>query len=48
MYTNAQSLMEHKDEIFHHVMKKGSPAIVALSEARVDDNIEDYEINIRR
>ncbi|XP_025268586.1 uncharacterized protein LOC112639318 [Camponotus floridanus] len=47
MYTNAQSLVEHKDEIFHQIMKKRNPAVVALSETRVDANIEDFEINIR-
>lgn len=38
--------MEHKDEIFHQIMKKRNPAVVALSETRVDANIEDSEINI--
>lgn len=47
MYTNTQSLMEHKDEIFHQIMKKRNPAVGALSEMRVDANIEDSEINIR-
>lgn len=47
MYTNAQSLVEHKDEIFHQIMKKRNPAVIALSETRVDANIEDSEINIR-
>lgn len=47
MYTNAQSLLEHKDEILHQVMKERSPVIVALSGMRVDENIEDFEINIR-
>lgn len=47
MYTNAQSLLEHKDEIFHHIVMKRNPVIVALSETRVDDRIEDFEINIR-
>lgn len=46
MYTNVQSLMAHREEIFHHIMKQRRPAIVALSEARVDDSVEDFEINI--
>ena len=32
LYTNAQSLMAHKDEIQHQIMKKMNPAFVALSE----------------
>ena len=46
MYTNAQSLMAHKDEIHHHIMKKINPAIIALSETRLIADIEDSEINI--
>ena len=46
MYTNAQSLMRHKDEIQHRIMKNVNPAIVALSETRLTDEIEDKEVNI--
>lgn len=46
MYTNAQSLMAHKDEMQHQIMKKINPAIIALSETRLIAEIEDCEVNI--
>jgi hypothetical protein len=46
MYTNAQSLMAHKDEIQHQIMKKVNPAFVALSESRLTAEIEDCEVNV--
>src|SRR5436309_2179760 len=46
MYTNAQSLMAHKDEIRHQIMEKINPAILALTETRLTDVIEDSEVNI--
>lgn len=46
LYTNAQSLMAHKDEIQHQIMKKMNPAVIALSETRLTDEIEDYEVNV--
>lgn len=46
MYTNARSLLAHKDEIFHQVMESVNPAFVALSETRITRNIEDYEVNV--
>jgi len=46
MYTNAQSLMAHKDEIQHQVMKKLNPAFIALSESRLTPEIGDCEINV--
>ncbi|CAK9822953.1 hypothetical protein ANTRET_LOCUS1383 [Anthophora retusa] len=47
MHTNAESLVEHKDEIFYQIKKKRNPVVVALSETRVDATIKDFEINIR-
>lgn len=46
LYTNAQSLIAHKDEIQHQIMKKMNPAVIALSETRLTDEIEDYEVNV--
>jgi len=46
MYTNAQSLMAHKDEIQHQIMKKLNPAFIALSESRLTPEIGDCEINV--
>ena|SRR5436190_6215839 len=46
MYTNAQSLMKHKDEIQHRIMKGIKPAMVALSETRITDEIEDEEVYV--
>lgn len=46
MYTNAQSLMAHKDEIQHQIMKKLNPAVIALSESRLIAEISDSEINV--
>ena len=38
--------MAHKDEIQHQIMKKINPAIIALSETRLTDEIEDSEVNV--
>lgn len=46
MYTNTQSLFAHKDEILHQIMKRRNPAFVALSEARITQDIEDCEVNV--
>jgi len=46
LYTNAQSLMAHKDEIQHQIMKKINPAFLALSETRLTEAIEDNEVNV--
>lgn len=46
MYTNAQSLMAHKDEIQHQIMKKLNPAVIALSESRLIAEISNSEINV--
>lgn len=43
---NAQSLMAHKDEIQHQIMKKMKPAFLALSETRLIEDIEDSEVNV--
>lgn len=45
MCTNAQSLLAHKDEIHHSIMKGINPALVVLSETRLIPDIEDYEVN---
>lgn len=45
MYTNAQSLLAHK-EIQHQILVKMNPAILALSESRLIPDIEDGEINV--
>jgi len=44
LYTNAQSLMAHKDEIQDY-MKRMNFAVVALSETRLISEIEDSEVN---
>ena len=46
MYTNAQSMMAHKEEIQHQVMKRMNPVILALSETRLTHEIEDSEMNM--
>lgn len=46
LYTNAQSLIAHKDEIQHQIMKKVNPAIIALSETRLTNEIEDSEVSV--
>ena len=46
LYTNAQSLMAHRDEIQHQIMKKINPAFLALSETRLTEDIEDNEVNV--
>ena len=46
MYTNAQSLIAHKDEIHNQVIKKFHPAVIALSETRLTSEIEDCEVNV--
>lgn len=46
LYTNAQSLIAHKDEIQHQIMKKINPAIIALSEIRLIAEIKDSEVNV--
>jgi len=46
LYTNAQHLvhkMVHKNEIYHQIMKKINPAIIALAETRLTIDVEDYE-----
>lgn len=46
LYTNAQSLLAHKEEIQHLIMKKMNPAFLALSETRLTPEIEDSEVNV--
>lgn len=46
MYTNAQSLIAHKEELQHLIMWRRRPAMVALSETRVTEEIEDKEVNV--
>src|SRR5436190_4025821 len=46
LYTNAKSLMAHRDEIQHQIMKKINPAFLALSETRLTEDIEDSEVNV--
>lgn len=38
--------MAHKDEIHHQIVEKVNPAFLALSETRLNDEIEDSEVNI--
>ncbi|KYN08837.1 hypothetical protein ALC57_19058, partial [Trachymyrmex cornetzi] len=40
LYTNAQSLMAHEDEIQYQVMKKINPSFLALSETKLAEEIE--------
>lgn len=46
LYLNAQSLMAHKEEIQHQIMQRMNPAILALSESSLVEDIEDSEVNI--
>lgn len=46
MYTNAQSLLAHKEEIVHQIMRRMNPAFVAMSETRITQDIEDCEVNV--
>lgn len=46
MYTNAQSLMAHREEIQHQVLKRMNPALLALAETRLITDIEDKEVNV--
>jgi len=46
LYTNAQSFMVYKDEIYHQIMKKINPTIIALTETILTVDIEDYEVNV--
>lgn len=43
-YTNAQSLIAHKDEIQYQIVDKMKPAFIALSETRVTAEIGDSEV----
>lgn len=45
-YTNAQSLIAHKDEIHNQIIKKTHPAVIALSETRLTSEIEDCEVSV--
>lgn len=45
-YTNAQSLIAHKDEIYNQIIKKTHPAVIALSETRLTSEIEDCEVSV--
>ncbi|XP_011632002.1 uncharacterized protein LOC105423786 [Pogonomyrmex barbatus] len=44
--TKLNSLIAHKDEIQHQIMKKINPAFLALSETRLTEDIEDSEVNV--
>lgn len=46
LYTNMQSLIAHRDEIQHLVMMKMNPAVLALSETRLTNEIDDSEVNV--
>jgi len=46
MYTNAQSLSAHKDEIHHLIIAKKNPALVALTETRLTQEIDDIEVSV--
>lgn len=45
VYTNAQSLLAHKEEI-HLLVMKENPAIVALTETRLTKEIDNSEVNM--
>src|SRR5436190_14185759 len=38
--------MAHKDEIQHQILKKENPAFLALSESRLTEDINDYEVSV--
>ncbi|XP_020296752.1 uncharacterized protein LOC109861488, partial [Pseudomyrmex gracilis] len=46
IYANAQSLLAHKEEIHHLIMVTRNPAIVALTETRLTQEIDDAEISV--
>lgn len=46
IYTNAQSLLAHREEFQHQILMKTKPAILALSETRLISDIEDKEVNM--
>lgn len=46
LYTNAQSLIVHKNEIQHQIIRKINPAVLALSETRLTEEIGDSEVSI--
>lgn len=46
IYSNAQSLMAHQEEIQQQIIQKRYPALLALSETRLTSDIEDNEVNI--
>jgi len=46
MFTNAQSLLAHKDEIHYFMMARRNPTIVALAKTRLIADIEDCEVNV--
>lgn len=46
MCSNARSLLAHKDEIEIQIFKEIGPLVVALTETRLIEDIQDAEINI--
>jgi len=46
LYTNAQSLMAHRDKIQHQIMKKINPVFLVLSEIKLTKDIKDNEVNV--
>lgn len=46
LYTNAQSLLAHKEELQHQIINIINPAFVALSETRLTPDIDDCEVNM--
>jgi len=45
IYTNAQNLLAHKEEIQHLIMMKINPVIMALTESRIEE-IDDSKVSM--
>jgi len=46
MYINTQSLIAHKNDMHHHIMKQVNSVIITLAETRLTKEIKDYEISV--
>jgi len=46
IYTNAQNLLAHKEEIHHLIMMKMKLAIMALTKSRLTGEIDNNEVNM--
>jgi len=46
LYTNAENLIAYKEEIYHPIMMKMNPAILALAEFRLTVDINECEVSM--